>query len=76
LARNAANFRPRQLHRGWIGVIFSVGLDSVGSIPEGVYASRGFLAGDIDTFGYRSGNGGFSGLLFRVLAAAIFAEPS
>ena len=50
-----------------------MGLDSVGSIPEGVYASRGFLAGDIDTFGYRSGNGGFSGLLFRVLAAAIFA---
>ena len=53
-----------------------MGLDSVGSIPEGIYASRGFLAGDIDTFGYRSGNGGFSGLLFRVLAAAIFAEPS
>ncbi len=75
LARNAANCRPRQLHRHWSGTIFSLGFHAISGNPQHPHTSLRLLPRNIDTFCYSRGNGSFSSVLFGVLAAAIFAQP-
>ncbi|MEG4319493.1 MULTISPECIES: hypothetical protein [unclassified Microcoleus] len=75
LARNAANCSPRQLHRDWIGAIFSLGFHAITNNPQHPGAFQRIFAGDIQAFWCRSGNGSFSSLLYRVSTATIFAQP-
>ena len=75
LARNAANCRPRQLHRDCTRTIFSLGFHAIAGNPGHPDTCLQPLPGDIDTCRRRSGNGSFSSILFGILETAIFAQP-